>query len=76
MKAHPWFDGVDWDSVAENKLQGPYVPSAENLIDRGTAEKAIKAAVPITEILAKTIKVDRKRVDARKPTVANWDAAF
>ena len=76
MKAHPWFDTVDWDSVAENKLQGPFVPTAEHLIDRSTAEKAIKAQVSITEILAKTIKVDRKRIDARKPTVANWDAAF
>jgi hypothetical protein len=76
LKAHTWFDGVDWDSVTENKLQGPYVPSANKLIDRGVAEKAIKSGVPITEILAKTIKVDRRRIDARKPTVANWDAAF
>ncbi len=76
MNVHPWFDGVDWDSVTENKLQGPYVPSADKLIDRGVAEKSIKAGVPITEILAKTIKVDRKRIDARKATVANWDASF
>lgn len=27
IKAHPWFNGVDWDLLAERKVKPPFVPT-------------------------------------------------
>ena len=52
------------------------MPSGDHLIDKTSAEKGIKANINIIEILAKSMKIDRRKVETRKPTIANWDAQF
>lgn len=27
IKAHPWFNGVDWDLLAQRKVKPPFVPT-------------------------------------------------
>lgn len=58
------------------KVKAPYVPPKSTAINMAIAEKQIKANVPVIEEVARNIPVNQKRVNDRKPTIANWDQGF
>jgi Serine/threonine protein kinase len=33
IKAHPWFDGVDWDAILRKEVQAPFTPIIKNETD-------------------------------------------
>ena len=32
LKANPWFDNFDWDSLLDNKMTPPYIPPENKLL--------------------------------------------
>ena len=58
------------------KVKAPYTPPKSTAINMSIADKQIKSNQSVVDELAKNIVVDMKRVNARKPTIANWDQGF
>lgn len=67
---------MDWDGLVDGRNKAPYIPPKETQIDMTRAEKEIKKNVSVAEILAENIKINFKRVNQRKPTIADWDQSF
>jgi hypothetical protein len=38
VKAHPWFNGFDWDALARRELKAPYVPEVKGADDASNFE--------------------------------------
>ncbi|OMJ73299.1 hypothetical protein SteCoe_28051 [Stentor coeruleus] len=39
VKAHPWFDSIDWQAMAEKKVTPPFKPSVKNMKDTSNFDK-------------------------------------
>jgi serine/threonine protein kinase len=51
IKAHPWFEGIEWDKIYEHRYQPPLVPFVEDLTDTknyAVYDDADLADVPVT----------------------------
>lgn len=33
IKAHPWFQGVDWDIILNKEIKAPFIPVIKNDVD-------------------------------------------
>ena len=77
LKAHQWFDSLDWDALVEGNVKPPFVPPKKMIISNHELEKQIKAGHPVIDEIKKSAMKFKKRDDKSGPnTVANWDKDF
>lgn len=62
IKEHPWFNGFDWDSLYQQKMQPPIVPQINNSFDLSNFDAYTEADIPAVE----------PYIDDG----SNWDAEF
>lgn len=47
LKAHGWFDGFEWQSVAEQRLKAPNLPSTEHLLSEEDVDELFDCSRPL-----------------------------
>lgn len=74
LKAHPWFETLDWDKLLDFKLKPPYIPPTNHLISDIEIDKIVSLNIPVTHEIEKSASKFRGRKGV--PSVPNWDKEF
>lgn len=75
LKAHTWFDNLDWDALVEGKLRTPFIPDKSEYASQNVVETTLKTAVPIRQEIAKNGN-NFKSKGNNKSSVPGWDDEF
>src|SRR3990167_1773380 len=54
LKAHPWFETLDWDKLLDFKLKPPYIPPTNHLISDIEIDKIVSLNIPVTHEIEKS----------------------
>lgn len=73
LKAHAWFDNLDWDALVEGKLRTPFIPDKSDYASQDVVAGTLKKAVPIKQEIAKNSKNYK---NTTKSSVPGWDDEF
>ena len=76
LKAHQWFDSLDWDSLVEGHVTPPFVPSKKMIISEKDLERQVKAGIPVLDEIKKAAIKFKKKDDSRSSGMPNWDKEF
>jgi cGMP-dependent protein kinase len=75
LKAHPWFETLDWDKLHDKQLKPPYIPKEAHMISEKVIEEARKAKVPIVkEIMISAPVPKNHKFDLSAQAL--WDKEF
>lgn len=76
LKAHPWLQGLNWESLINKQITAPYKPDCADI--EGEIRKALKNRVKIEEFIDNNEEMDLEDADNRRfrnfPN--DWDSEF
>ena len=77
LKAHQWFDALDWDALVEGNVKPPFVPSKKMIISKNELDRQVKAGYPVIDEIRKAAIKFKKRDDkSGSNSMPNWDKDF
>ena len=60
LKAHPWFDIMDWDKLYHNKVEVPYFPESNFMMPENEIKEVLKKNISISVEISKLNKQFKK----------------
>eukprot|EP01017_Pseudomicrothorax_dubius_P010664 TRINITY_DN13838_c0_g2_i1.p1 TRINITY_DN13838_c0_g2~~TRINITY_DN13838_c0_g2_i1.p1 ORF type:complete len:140 (-),score=38.25 TRINITY_DN13838_c0_g2_i1:124-543(-) len=76
VKAHPWFDGFDWDRLSEQQLKAPFIPSDSSLISIDEIERQVENNRLVTEEIYSNIRPVKRSLKRKESENTDWDKDF
>lgn len=76
LKAHQWFDQLDWDQLLEGRVEPPYVPNKRMMISKSDLERQKNMAYPVLEEINKAGNQYQKTQKSSTAQNIDWDKNF
>ncbi|EGR29318.1 protein kinase domain protein [Ichthyophthirius multifiliis] len=73
LKAHPWFDTISWDDLYNMKLQPPYIPPKDRIVNLNEINNLASKGKMVMAEIKKEIKSNQKQLFTKIP---GWDQNF